>query len=64
MRKQIFRSCYFLDRQVSIVPEKRFATSDHDIDVPLPFEVDEVTDNIHDFKRVIARASTTAPDTE
>lgn len=64
MRKRIFWSCYFLDRQVSITPERQFATSDHDIDVPLPFEVDEATDDTHDFKRVVARTPTTAPDIE
>jgi hypothetical protein len=32
MRKRIFWTCYFLDRQVSIVLGGPFAISDHDID--------------------------------
>jgi hypothetical protein len=35
MRKRIFWTCYFLDRQVSIVLGRPFAISDHDIDLPV-----------------------------
>jgi hypothetical protein len=35
MRKRIFWTCYFLDRQVSIVLGGPFAISDHDIDLPV-----------------------------
>ncbi|RDW76111.1 hypothetical protein BP5796_06932 [Coleophoma crateriformis] len=61
MRKRIFWSCYFLDRQVSIVLGRPFAISDHDIDVPLPLEVDEASDDINDFYRAAASTPTSAP---
>jgi hypothetical protein len=35
IRKRIFWTCYFLDRQVSIVLGRPFAISDHDIDLPV-----------------------------
>ncbi|TVY46901.1 putative transcriptional regulatory protein [Lachnellula occidentalis] len=46
-RKRLFWSCYNLDRQVSIPLGRPFAICDRDIDVPLPLDVDEETqDNI------------------
>jgi hypothetical protein len=35
MRKRIFWTCYFLDRQVSIVLGRPFSILDHDLDLPV-----------------------------
>lgn len=46
MRKRIFWSCYAFDRQISIPLGRPFAISDQDIDVPLPFDVDEENEDV------------------
>ncbi|KAI1340155.1 fungal-specific transcription factor domain-containing protein [Xylariaceae sp. FL0016] len=45
MRKRVFWTCYCLDRQVSIILGRPFAISDRDIDVELPLDVDESTED-------------------
>lgn len=58
MRKRLFWSCYTLDRQVSIPLGKPFSISDFDIDVQLPFDVEE---SCHDMP-ALEQASKVDPD--
>jgi hypothetical protein len=46
MRKRLFWSCYTMDRQVSIPLGRPFAISDRDIDVQLPLDVEESSQDI------------------
>lgn len=46
MNKRIFWSCYAFDRQISIPLGRPFAISDQDIDVPLPFDVNEENEDV------------------
>ena len=51
IRKRRFWSCYTLDRQVSIPLGRPFAIYDQDIDVQLPFDVDESCQDIQALER-------------
>ncbi|KAK5710838.1 hypothetical protein LTR15_012815 [Elasticomyces elasticus] len=46
MRKRLFWSCYTMDRQISIPLGRPFSISDNDIDVAIPFDLDESSQNI------------------
>lgn len=54
MRKRIFWSCYAFDRQISIPLGRPFAISDQDIDVPLPFDVDEENEDVTVLEKAAA----------
>lgn len=51
MRKRLFWSCYTMDRQVSIPLGRPFSISDRDIDVQLPFDVEESCQDIHALEK-------------
>lgn len=51
MRKRLFWSCYTFDRQVSIPLGRPFAISDRDIDVQLPFDVEECCQDIQALEK-------------
>lgn len=58
MRKRLFWSCYTMDRQISIPLGRPFAISDRDIDVALPFNIDEACQDMG----VLERSSKLDPD--
>ncbi|KAE9371651.1 hypothetical protein N431DRAFT_410583 [Stipitochalara longipes BDJ] len=58
MRKRLFWSCYTMDRQVSIPLGRPFSISDRDIDVQLPFDVDERCQDL----QILEQASKVDPD--
>ncbi|KAI1868736.1 uncharacterized protein JN550_006311 [Neoarthrinium moseri] len=51
LRKRMFWATYAFDRQISIPLGRPFAISDRDIDVPLPWDIDEST-TAEDFSRL------------
>ncbi|KAK5708978.1 hypothetical protein LTR17_020204 [Elasticomyces elasticus] len=59
MRKRLFWSCYTMDRQISIPLGRPFSISDSDIDVAIPFDLDESSQNIE----ALEHASRLDPDT-
>jgi hypothetical protein len=63
MRKRLFWSCYTMDRQVSIPLGRPFAISDRDIDVQLPFDVEESCQDMDELERA-SKMDFEAPRTE
>lgn len=63
LRKRLFWSCYNLDRQVSIPLGRPFALSNREIDVPLPLDVDEATEDIAVLQEAFEHQPTTARQT-
>ncbi|RDW63907.1 hypothetical protein BP5796_10409 [Coleophoma crateriformis] len=51
MEKRLFWSCYYLDRELSISLGRPPAISNHDIDVELPLDVDEDTQDLEMFRK-------------
>lgn len=52
MNKRRFWTAYFLERDICIAIGRPFSLSDHDIDVPLPLDVDEALDDDEALRRV------------
>ncbi|KAK4975155.1 hypothetical protein LTR42_004365 [Elasticomyces elasticus] len=63
MRKRLFWSCYTMDRQISIPLGRPFSISDSDIDVALPFDLDESSQNIEALEHA-SRLDPNTPRTE
>lgn len=62
MRKRIFWTCYYLDRQISIILGRPFAISDRDIDVELPLDVNESVQDVSTLQSVLEASQISAPD--
>ncbi|KAK5681097.1 hypothetical protein LTS10_006858 [Elasticomyces elasticus] len=63
MRKRLFWSCYTMDRQISIPLGRPFSISDSDIDVAIPFDLDESSQNIEALEHA-SRLDPNTPRTE
>ncbi|KAK5701361.1 hypothetical protein LTR17_022644 [Elasticomyces elasticus] len=63
MRKRLFWSCYTMDRQISIPLGRPFSISDSDIDVAIPFDLDESSQNIQALEHA-SRLDPNTPRTE
>lgn len=59
LRKRLFWACYSFDRQISIPLGRPFGISDRDIDIDLPLDIDENTEEpqLADLESILATSS-------
>jgi hypothetical protein len=53
--KRVFWSCYWHEREIAMAMGRPPAISDHDIDVPLPLDVDEANQSVDELRNAMSR---------
>lgn len=51
LKKRLFWICYWHERETAIAMGRPPSVSDHDIDVPLPLDVDEATQDVEELRK-------------